>query len=141
MTASEHSGKCLCGAVTFTVQPANSEIGVCHCDSCRRWTSGPFMGIDCGSSFRSANAENLGVYNSSEWAERGFCKQCGTTLFYRLKEGGTSYVSVGVIDGLADITLAEEVFVDEKPDYYDFAQKTNKMTGPELFALFASKDH
>ncbi len=135
-----HKGHCLCGAVTFTVVPVNSEIGACHCSTCRHWTAGPYMAIDCGSSFNTDSDESLGVYDSSEWAERGFCRQCGTSLFYRLKDGGQSYVSVEAIEDLQGISLAEEVFIDEKPDYYGFSQATKQMTGAELFAYFSAKD-
>lgn len=134
-----HNGRCLCGAVKFTVVPVNSEIGACHCATCRHWTTGPFMGIDCGDTFNAASDDHLAIYDSSDWAERGFCRQCGTSLFYRLKESGAAYVSVHAIENLKGISLHDEVFIDEKPDYYSFAQKTKQMTGEELFALFADE--
>ena len=34
----EQTGKCLCGAVTFTASGVESDAGACHCDMCRRWT-------------------------------------------------------------------------------------------------------
>ncbi len=98
------------------------------------------MAIDCGSSFNADSDESLGVYDSSEWAERGFCRQCGTSLFYRLKGGKQYYVSVDAIEDLQHISLTEEVFIDKKSDYYAFAQATKQMTGAELFAYFSAKD-
>ncbi len=133
---SEVQGTCLCGAVKFTAVPVSSEVGACHCTTCRGWCSGPFMGIDCGATLQVEQTDSLGVYNSSEWAERGFCKTCGSSLFYRLKDSGQSFVSVEALGVSGNATLSDEVFVDEKPDYYAFAQATRKMTGPELFALF-----
>lgn len=140
MSTPVYRGRCLCGAVTFTVEPVNNEIGVCHCNMCRRWSSGPFMEIDCGNSFKADNEENLQIFDSSEWAERGFCSKCGSSLFYRLKGDGGYQVSVGAIEGLSDVELSLEVFVDEKPAYYSFAQKAKQMTGAEIFALYAPKD-
>ena len=78
------NGGCLCGAVRFTATPANREVGACHCSMCRRWTAGPFLGLECGTTVKVADSAQLGVYRSSEWAERCFCKKCGTALFYRL---------------------------------------------------------
>ena len=98
------------------------------------------MGIDCASSFEPIGGSEPAIYDSSAWAERGFCRECGTTLFYRLKKTNHAYVSVDVIDGLDGITLAEEVFIDEKPDYYNFAEDTKKSTGEELFAYFATQE-
>ena len=37
--------------------------------------------------------------------------------------------------------LTTEVFIDEKPGFYAFAQETNQMTGAELFALFEGQDN
>jgi len=31
-----------------------------------------------------------------------------------------------------------QVFVDEKPEYYDFANKTKDFTGAEIFAMFGA---
>ena len=83
----------------------------------------------------------LGVYRSSEWAERCFCKQCGTPLFYRLVGKDFYAVSVEAFDDRGDFALTSQIFVDEKPPYYDFANKTKNMTGAEVFAAFgASQD-
>ena len=68
------SGGCLCGAVRFTAAPANREVGACHCSMCRRWSAGPFLVRDCGTTLKIADPSSLGVYRSSEWAERAFCK-------------------------------------------------------------------
>jgi hypothetical protein len=140
MAGEVHKGRCLCGKVSFTVEPENSEVGACHCSMCRRWSGGPFMVVDCKSTLRIDDGAPLGLYQSSDWAERGFCRECGSTLFYRLKDNGQAYVSVESIDGLEDVSLTGEVFIDEKPGYYAFAQKTHQMTGEQVFALFAGQD-
>jgi hypothetical protein len=131
------NGGCLCGAVRFTATPANREVGACHCSMCRRWTAGPFLGLDCGSTLTVADPAQLGVYRSSEWAERCFCKQCGTPLFYRLIAQNLYYVSAEAFDDNAGYTLTSQIFIEEKPAYYDFANQTQNMTGAEVFAAFA----
>ena len=37
-----------------------------------------------GASLKIEDTTHLGVYRSSDWAERCFCNKCGTVLFYRL---------------------------------------------------------
>jgi hypothetical protein len=130
-------GSCLCGAVRFTAAPKDHEVGACHCSMCRRWTAGPFMVRDCGDTLKVENESNLGVYRSSEWAERCFCKKCGSALFYRLVQNGNCYASAEAFDDRAGYALTSQVFIDEKPAYYDFANKTHNMTGAEVFAAFA----
>jgi hypothetical protein len=133
-------GSCLCGAVRFAASPKDHEVGACHCSMCRKWTGGPFMVIDCGDTVKVENESNLGVYRSSEWAERCFCKKCGSVLFYRLVQNGNCYASAEAFDDRAGYALTSQVFIDEKPAYYDFANKTHNMTGAEVFAAFAPPD-
>jgi hypothetical protein len=133
-------GGCLCGAVRFTASLKDREVGACHCSMCRRWTGGPFMVIDCGDTVKVENESNLGVYRSSEWAERCFCKKCGSVLFYRLVQNGNCYASAEAFDDRAGYALTSQVFIDEKPGYYDFANKTHNMTGAEVFAAFAAPE-
>ena len=131
------SGGCLCGAVRFTAAPQNLEVDACHCGMCRRWSAGPFMVRDCTDTLRVADTSNLGAYRSSEWAERCFCQNCGTPLFYRLVGKEQCYVSAEAFDDRSGYVLTRQIFVDDKPAYYDFANKTQNMTGAEVFAAFS----
>lgn len=136
-SAQQQSGGCLCGAVRFTATPADREVGACHCSMCRRWSAGPFLVRDCGTSLKIEDQANLGVYRSSEWAERAFCKMCGTPLYYRLIDKDMYFVSAEAFDDLDDLAFTSQIFIDEKPAYYDFANKTHNMTGAEVLAQFA----
>ena len=93
--------------------------------------------MECGETLKIDDATNLGVYRSSEWAERAFCKQCGTPLFYRLVNQNLHFVSAEAFDDRNGYAFKSQIFIDEKPPYYDFANKTATMTGAEVFAAFA----
>jgi len=134
------SGSCLCGAVRFTAAPANGHVDACHCSMCRKWSAGPFLARDCADTLKVEDRTHLGVYRSSEWAERLFCKQCGSVLFYRLVEKNTHFASAEAFDDRSGYVFTTQIFTDEKPDYYDFANKTRNMTGAEVFAAFAPPD-
>ncbi|MGH1361190.1 MAG: GFA family protein [Burkholderiaceae bacterium] len=137
----ERQGQCLCGAVRLTAKQAAASVGACHCSTCRRWSGGPLMTIHCGPQVDIDGQEYVGVYDSSPWAERGFCTQCGSNLFYRLKGTGDHYVMAGLFSENEQLVFADQVFIDEKPAFYDFANQTKNMTGPELFAqVMAEKD-
>ena len=94
----EGKGSCLCGAITITAKEMSHSVGACHCKMCRKWGGGPFVEVNCGSEITFSGEENLSIYNSSDWADRGFCKNCGTHLFYKLKEGNQHMVPVGLFD-------------------------------------------
>lgn len=131
-------GSCLCGAVSFSTTSMNPHVAACHCGMCRKWGGGPLLAVECNSDVSFSGEEHIGVYQSSEWAERGFCHQCGSHLFYRLKESQQYYIPVGIFDGSEGLVFEHQVFIDEKPDYYSFANKTKNLTGAEIFAQFAT---
>ena len=131
-------GSCLCGAINLSSASTNKEVGACHCSMCRKWGGSSLLVIDCGSEIKFSGEENIGIYQSSEWAERGFCKQCGTHLFYKLKQNNQYYIPVGIFDDSKDLVFDHQIFIEEKPQYYSFANQTKNMTGEEVFAAFAS---
>ncbi len=127
-------GQCLCGGVAFTT-PAIERLDVCHCNMCRRWTGGPFIGADYRSAITLTRTDTLAWYDSSEWAKRGFCSNCGSSLFYRLNGNDEFWaVSAGALDLPDGLPIEKEIFIDEKPDYYAFAGERPRLTGPEFLA-------
>lgn len=134
----EAKGNCLCGAVHLYAKTMSAQVGACHCSMCRKWTGGPLLGVDCGSEVSFEGGENITTYHSSAWAERGFCKQCGTHLFYRLKAQNQYFVPVGFFDIHPEVVFDHQIFIEEKPAFYAFANETQNMTGAEVFAQFAA---
>ncbi|NIA71104.1 GFA family protein [Pelagibius litoralis] len=134
---SKMTGHCLCGAVKITVTGEHKDAGVCHCGMCRRWSGGPAMALDVGQDIEIEGRENVTAYRSSDWAERGFCKTCGSNLYYRIVEADSYVIYAGILDGQDSLTLKSQIFIDEKPAFYDFANQTQNMTGAEVFALYA----
>lgn len=132
-------GHCLCGAVKFNATPKKMAMGVCHCSMCRRWTGGVLMSVDCGASVKIEGEQNLGVYRSSGWGERCFCKLCGSTLFWRMQNGAITVVSAQAFEHPEAFHFESEIFIDSKPDNYAFANNTKKMTEAEVVAMFAPK--
>lgn len=130
-------GHCLCGAVKFEAVPTGPTMGVCHCSMCRRWSGGVFMAVDCGASLKIEDESAVGVYHSSDWGDRCFCKTCGSTLFWRLRQGAHDVVAAQAFDDPGQFAFTSEIFVDDKPGNYAFANHTAKMTGAEFLATFA----
>jgi hypothetical protein len=127
------TGRCLCGAVTFTAEHVEHEHHACHCGMCRRWSGGSgFLAAACKSV--TFAGEPLGRFDSSEWAQRGFCTKCGTALFYFLKPTQMYLMSVGAFDDQAPFKLVREIFIDRKPAGYAFAGDHERWTEEETFA-------
>ena len=95
------------------------------------------MAIDCGTDVVFQGEANITVFDSSEWAERGFCNKCGSHLFYRLKQSGQHIMPAGLFDDQDGVVFDHQVFIDNKPDYYSFANETDDMTEAEVVARYA----
>ena len=137
-------GSCLCGAVQVTVKTLSHSIGACHCGMCRKWAGGPWLGVDCGTDVFFESTEFVAIYNSSDWAERGFCAKCGSNLFYRVKKTGQTFMPAGLFDNTDVLIFDHQIFIDKKPAYFEFINKTENMTEAEVFAKFSSdsdKEH
>lgn len=132
-------GQCLCGAVHIRANVAERHHEACHCGMCRRWSGGPFFGTAVPAVTFEGD-ENITRYESSEWAERGFCKVCGTHLFYRLKNLDSYVMSVGLFDDADRFVLVEEIFIDRKPDGYSFAGDHPRLSEAETLAKYTPKD-
>lgn len=127
------TGHCLCGAVRFEAEGVETEFHACHCGMCRRWSGGaPFFGT--AAKKVTFSGDELGRFASSDWAERGFCKRCGTTLFYFLKPTSGYTLSVGAFDDPSPYKLSQEIFIDHKPDGYAIAGEHPRLTEREILA-------
>jgi len=128
------SGRCLCGAVTFTATP-NGGMHACHCGTCRRLSGGILFSVDCGDSVVVEG--QVATYASSDWATRQFCPACGTGLFWRSNEGGITMVSAQAFDDPAAFALEDEFCIESKPAAYALAGERPRLTTQELWAQFA----
>lgn len=129
-------GKCLCGAVSVAVDLKDSAFAACHCSMCRKWGGGPAFTVDAGEHVAFTGEDAIGIYESSAWAERGFCKHCGTHLFYRMKNSTYWNLPLGLLEGSGDFRFQAQIFIDSKPGCYEFANPTEKMTEAEVIAKF-----
>ncbi|MCH9690766.1 MAG: GFA family protein [Gammaproteobacteria bacterium] len=128
---------CLCGAVKITANDINPNFSVCHCDSCRGWGGGPFFAVQCGTKVDIEGSEKVKMYNSSPWACRGFCIDCGTHLFFKLNKSGDYNMPVGIFENINGLEMDMQYFSDNKPGYYCFSNETKAMTRAEIMAYFA----
>jgi hypothetical protein len=127
------TGGCLCGAVRYTARDVEPHYHACHCNMCRRWGGGPFLGVDAGAvSFESE--DRLRRFDSSEWAARGFCGDCGSSLFYHFKPEDRYVLCAGSFDDQDGLELALEIYVDQRPPGYEFAGERPAMTEAEVLA-------
>lgn len=129
------SGQCLCGAVKFDAKDVDRGSGLCHCRMCQQWAGGPFI-VATSRGVTFTGEENLVRYRSSEWAERGFCRQCGSNLFYRALNSDAYEMCVGAFNEPEAFTLESEIFIDRKPGGYSFTGDHRRLTEGETLAKY-----
>lgn len=108
------SGGCQCGHVRYDVTAGPVRASVCHCRMCQRATGAPLAGfLEVGES-RVTWHGTPGVFASSNLAERCFCPQCGTSLFYRGIGSGTIELTSGSLPATMPFTPSGQCGVEAR---------------------------
>lgn len=121
-------GRCDCGAVCFEVAAIREAVTVCHCGQCRR-TSGHLWASTHAAydQLVFTNDQGLTWYKSSEFAKRGFCKNCGSSLFFRVNDEDGVGIAAGCLDLPTGLQVAKHIFVKDKGDYYKIADNETQI--------------
>jgi len=113
------TGRCLCGAVRFRLDPPFRDISICHCGMCRRWHghAGAYTAV-AKTALHLEDSRGLAWFRSSDIARRGFCRECGSSLFWERHQGQSIAVAAGSLDAPTGLNAALQIWVEEKGDYY-----------------------
>ena len=116
------TGSCLCGAVKYQVTGPLRPVIVCHCTQCRKQT-GSVMHATAAqdADFQFTETRGLKWYRASPAAQRGFCGECGSPLFW--KADGTARISftAGSLNGETGLAIDGHIYCDHAGDYYEIS--------------------
>ena len=147
MTSDLHrTGGCLCGAVRFEADLAHANFGACHCEMCRRWTGSALLGISVpAAAVRWQGEDHIATRQTSGWAMRAWCRDCGSGLYFRVTTPGPYAddfeLPIGLFDDANGLTMTNEIYIDHKPDSFAYAGAGRKqMTRADCIAKFALLD-
>jgi hypothetical protein len=117
------TGRCLCGSVRFEIDGPLRDVSLCHCVECRRWhghvcamTSAPRERV------RFVSDDGLRWIDSPEsdaHARRGFCRECGSSLFWDAPDRETISISAGALDPPTGLHTTVQIYTDQASDYYE----------------------
>ncbi|MCY3675111.1 MAG: GFA family protein [Paracoccaceae bacterium] len=124
----EMTGGCLCGGVRYRITGPSRPIIYCHCSQCRR-TSGHFVAATAVKTEELIFETNEGLawFDSSEFASRGFCTRCGSSLFWKSKNRETISIMAGTLDQSYGLKAADHIYVSDKADYYELTDDLPKI--------------
>ena len=98
------TGGCLCEAVRYESTEDPATAATCHCRTCQKGYGGPFTAAVAfrKSAFTITKGE-LKYYESSKFARRGFCSECGSPILLDFKSfvpfsGEHFFVRMGSLD-------------------------------------------
>ena len=119
------TGRCLCGAVRYEVRGDLRDVLICHCEECRRW-HGHFSASTAARREDLVLVEQRGLRwidspSSDARARRGFCGECGSSLFWDAPGRPTVSIAAGTLelDGHTDLRVAAHWYVSQAGDYYE----------------------
>jgi hypothetical protein len=114
------TGSCLCGAVAYEITGPMKDALACHCTQCRKQTGNYWISSGVADAdLKLTKQDGLKWFASSVSAKRGFCKECGSNLFWKQNGSETTSICVGGIDGNTGLKLEGHIFCDDAGDYYE----------------------
>jgi hypothetical protein len=124
----EASGSCLCGKVRYRVAGNLRPVVNCHCTMCLKW-HGNFGAYTAASraDLTVEGRENLVWYRSSDHASRGFCRSCGTSLFWRRADSDVISIAAGTLDQPTGLKTVRHIFTEHPADYYEIADDLDQL--------------
>ena len=123
--SAEATGSCLCGAVRFSIRGPMRAVTYCHCAICRRAASNVVAYTACApESIEIEGLRKLKWYRSTPAVRRGFCKECGSQLFWESAHEPTLSVSAGSLDQPTGLRPGAHIHLEYVPDYERTAPET-----------------
>ena len=114
------AGGCLCGAVRYEITGPLPAPSACHCTQCRRQHGA--LGVYAlapTDRYKIKGKRQLAWYQSSAGVRRGFCRNCGSKLFWERTGSGQLDVTLGSLDSSNGLKIEKHIFLADAGDYYD----------------------
>jgi len=118
-----YTGGCLCGKIQYAIDGSIGSIMHCHCSKCRKFHGnfGAYSSIRFASLillkqrslkwYQSITDETPNVY-------RGFCKECGSSLFWHPRNQDRIAVAAGSLDDPINLETIGHVWISQIAEYY-----------------------
>ena len=127
------NGSCLCGTIGFIVQLPSLWCAHCHCSMCRKAHGAGYVtwaGFDQEQVEFTSSDDELSWYESSAGAQRGFCRKCGSTMFFRSQRwAGELHVALACLNDAIDRQPQANVFFDKHVEWMPIDTSLKQVDG------------
>jgi len=114
-------GRCICGAVRFTVEDAFSYAFYCHCSGCRLRTGSAFAsigGIDIGKLQVADGREHVLLEGERPDGYGARCVKCHAFMFVAVRGRQYMHVSLGMLVDAPSRAPDHHIFVGSKAPWH-----------------------
>lgn len=118
-----HTGQCLCGQVTFTIDAEPVGARMCWCRDCQRIASGSatvnVLFAEEAVTYSGSLSKFEMVADSGNTVERGFCPKCGAQMYSRTvtPKGMPMRVRAGTLDDPELMAPTALIWVESAPSW------------------------
>ncbi len=140
------TGGCQCGAIRYVLDETPTEPSICHCRMCQKAFGSyfaPFAGVPIAA-FSLTRGE-LAIFKSSDQAERGFCRNCGTPLTFRYLERPRISVALGSLDDPESVPPQSQYGTEGRLSFFStlagLPGEETEEDAPDLARRIAASNH
>jgi hypothetical protein len=112
-------GSCLCGGVQYHAALPTYHASHCYCTMCRKHhgaAAGSYVNVASAGFVVDQGETLIAEFASSPPARRGFCKVCGSSLYWRSSESPESIaVTMGTLDEAYRGPVEKIWFAEQEP--------------------------
>lgn len=113
-----HNGGCMCKAVRYSLTGPFSYSAHCHCRSCQLAVGAGFATFSAVApeNFEITSGE-ITIYNSSPGVQRGFCKNCGTSLTFTGDDWSDVAILTATLDDPSAAVPTSNVYLEHRQNW------------------------
>ncbi len=121
MTKEMYEGGCLCGAIRYKSTAAPVRCVICHCEYCRKHSGAPCLSfVHFPIKAFTWLTKEPRKYQSSRFAERGFCPECGSTLsMHEEVLGDRVQIALGSLDNPGRVEPQDHVWTQSQISWFE----------------------
>ena len=114
-------GGCHCGAIRYRMEGNVQHHTLCHCSDCRKASGAPAVSWALVRNDQIAITGKPKAYTSSGGAQRLFCADCGTSLFYINESIFPDMIDVqsATLDTPSSIPLQAQIQIAERIEWLE----------------------
>lgn len=113
------TGSCLCGVVRYRAEGPVERASHCYCTMCQKQhgaAAGSYANVASAGLVVEQGADLVIEYASSAHGRRGFCRVCGSTLFWRSTDSPEQIaVTLGTLEPAYEGAVECELYPETKP--------------------------